>query len=220
MGIGRREFLRLTGLALAGLAVDPRRAVVTNDDVYVNKKLGIMFEKPRGWGFVAVKQFGELRDKQILGNGWEDFKDEIWEDLGDPICIATKYHQDLPRYKGVFSPTITLNVTPKSEFAEMEIESFAELMRLSEFGASLILEDLRVVRRYEPYRISGCHFYEYDAEYYFRHADLDGPLKTELKVLKAEHGDFYYDFNCHQSKAQNQTAHAEFTRFKETIKLV
>ncbi len=46
MGIGRREFLRLTGLALAGLAIDPLKAVAINDNIYVNKKLGILFKKP------------------------------------------------------------------------------------------------------------------------------------------------------------------------------
>jgi hypothetical protein len=46
MGIGRREFLRLTSISLAGLATDPLKAVATNNNIYVNKKLGILFEKP------------------------------------------------------------------------------------------------------------------------------------------------------------------------------
>jgi threonyl-tRNA synthetase len=48
----------------------------------------------------------------------------------------------------------------------------------------------------------------------------DEPLKVELKVLKAEHNGFYYDFNCHQSKAQNQLASIEFEEFKKSIKLI
>ena len=47
MGIGRREFLRLTSIALVGLATDPLKAVAVNDNVYVNKKLGILFHKPQ-----------------------------------------------------------------------------------------------------------------------------------------------------------------------------
>ena len=47
MGIGRREFLRLTSIALTGLAIDPLKAVAINDNIYVNKKLGILFEKPK-----------------------------------------------------------------------------------------------------------------------------------------------------------------------------
>lgn len=68
--------------------------------------------------------------------------------------------------------------------------------------------------------ISNCKFYEYDAEYIFEHIEIDNPLKVELKVLKSEHNRFYYDFNCHQSKTQNQIADREFENFKWTIKLI
>ena len=34
MGIGRREFLRLTGLALVGLTIDPLKAVAVNNNVH------------------------------------------------------------------------------------------------------------------------------------------------------------------------------------------
>jgi hypothetical protein len=54
LGIGRREFLRLTGLAIAGLVVNPLQAVITSNNVYVNKKLGILFQKPESWGFVNI----------------------------------------------------------------------------------------------------------------------------------------------------------------------
>ena len=47
MGIGRRQFIELSSLALAGLTVDPLNAVAINDTVYVNKKLGILFHKPK-----------------------------------------------------------------------------------------------------------------------------------------------------------------------------
>ena len=69
MGIGRRNFLRLIGLALTGLTIDPLQAVITNDDLYINKKLGILFYKPTNWGFLNTKDFGKLKDDQILGNG-------------------------------------------------------------------------------------------------------------------------------------------------------
>ena len=139
--------------------------------------------------------------------------------MGDPICIATKYYEDKPEYKGVFSPTITLNITPKEELEDLGHETFEELMEMSAFGTSMILKDFKVIKRYEPYFISNCKFYEYDAEYLFEHIEID-PLKVELKVLKAEHNGFYYDFNCHQSKTQNQLADIEFEEFKKTIKLI
>lgn len=220
MGIGRREFLKLAGVALAGMSVNPLQAVVTNNNVYVNKKLGILFHKPASWGFLNVKDFGKLKDEQILGNGYEEIKEEVWEDLGDPICIATKYPDDLPELKGVFSPTITLNITPKEELSDYDCSNFEEVMEMSEFGISRILKDFNIIKRYEPCSISGSMFYEYDAEYSFEHVDIRNPLKVELKTLKTEHNGFYYDFNCHQSYAQNQPADKEFSEFKNSIKLI
>ncbi len=220
MGIGRREFLKLTGLALAGLAIDPLDAVAVNDNLYINKKLGIMFEKPAGWGFVSIMDFGKMKQDQIIGVGLEESPAEIWEELGDPICVATKYYEDLPAYKGVFSPTIMLHVTPKQEIDDLGCKDFDEVLALSELGTSMILRDFKVVKRYDPIWLSNCRFYEHDAEYLFEHVDIGEPLKVELKVLKAEHNGFYYDFNCHQSKAQGQTAEKEFAAFMSSIKLI
>jgi len=220
MGIGRREFLRLTSLALSGLAIDPLKAVVVNDNIYVNKKLGILFHKPQDWGFIDVKDFGELKRKQILGEGLDEMDDEIWDELDDPICMATKYYQDKPEHKGVFSPTITLNITPKQELEYLGYQTFEELIEMSKHSVSVMLKDFKIIKRYEPYYLSNCKFYEFDTEYMFEHIELDGPLKVELKVLKAEHNGFYYDFNCHQSKTQKQYADYEFEEFKKTIKLI
>lgn len=215
-----REFLRQTSIALSGLVIDPLKAVAVKDSIYVNKKLGILFEKPSNWGFIAVKDFGKLKSQQVIGRGFEEIGDEIWKELGDPICIATKYYKDKPEYKGVFSPTITLNVTPKHELEYLGYETFEELIAMSVFSVSYILKDFKVVKEYAPIILSNCKFYEFDAEYYFEHIELDEPLKVELKVLKAEHNGFYYDFNCHQSKTQNQMADKEFEDFKWKIRLL
>jgi hypothetical protein len=220
MGIGRREFLRLTSLALAGLAVDPLKAVAINDNIYLNKKLGIIFHKPQDWGFISIKDFGKIKSEQIIGEGIDQSTNEIWEELADPICIATKYHQDKPEFKRIFSPTITLNITPKEELEDLGHDTFEELIGMSEYGVSKLLKDFKVTKRHDPYFISGCKFYECDAEYMFEHTEINDPLKVELKVFKAEHNDFYYDFNCHQSKTQMQCADKEFQEFKKTIKLI
>lgn len=219
MGLGRKQFFKLASLALAGVIIDPFQAVITSNDLYVNKKLGIIFSKPQGWGFLNVKQFGKLKNDQILQDGWNENKEEVWKDLGDPICIATKYYEDLPKYKGIFSPTITMNITHKSEI-ENEDDIFEDILGMSAYGTSLLLKEFNVVKQYEPYDISGSKFYEYDAEYLFEHEEIDAPLKVELKTLKTKHNDYYYDFNCHQSLAQNQVAAKEFIDFKNSIKLI
>jgi hypothetical protein len=54
----------------------------------------------------------------------------------------------------------------------------------------------------------------------FGHIEMEKSLKVELKVLKAEPNNFYYDFNCHQSAAQNQTAITKFENFRKSIMLI
>lgn len=220
MGIGRRNFIKLSSLALAGLAVDPLQAVVVNNNAYVNKKLGVLFYKPDQWGYIQVQDFGQLKEKQILANGWEHSKDEVYESMTDPICVITKYYEDLPEYEGIFSPTITMNIEHKSELEEYANADFELIRNLSEMGVTSLLKDFEVVKRHEPYLISGCKFYEYDATYQFEHVELDGSIKIELNVLKAEHNDYYYSFNLHQSAEVDQTAKKEFDAFKKSLRLI
>lgn len=91
---------------------------------------------------------------------------------------------------------------------------------MSAKGTSNILRDFTVVKEPKPFQLSEITFYEYEAHYVFEHADLTHPLKVELISLKALHNGFYYDFNFHQSSAQNQTAELEYKRFKESIRLI
>ena len=220
MGIGRRRFIALSGLALAGLTIDPLKAVATNNNAYVNKKLGIMFDKPSHWGYVHVKDFGKLKDEQILGNGMEEHKEAVYEEQEDPICLITKYHEDLPEYEGLFSPTITVHVTHLSELELVLYGGFEGLMETTKLRAAELLTDFKVVKKYKPYIVEGSEFYEYDAIYLFEHVELTEPLPVELKVIKARQGNLFYDFNCHQSKARDQVADTEFQKFKESIKLI
>lgn len=220
MGLGRRIFLKLSGLALAGIAIDPLQAVITHGNLYLNRHLGLMFQKPSEWGFIRVKNFERLKNNQILGNGFEEIKDEVWEELGSPIIVITKYFEDKPEHKGDFSLTITLNITPKEGIEEYGIESFDELIELSLIGTSRLLKEFELVKHYPPYIISGCLFYESDATYTFEHIEMNAPVKVELKALRAEHNGLYYDFSMHQSTEQNQKASLEFKQFMDSIRLI
>ena len=124
--------MRLTGLALAALVIEPLKSVIINENSYVNRNLGILFEEPDDWSFVSVKDFGDLKDGQIIGTGLNLALDEIWDDLDLPICIVTKYYPDRPEYKHILSPTITLTITPREELADLDPENFEELLQISE----------------------------------------------------------------------------------------
>ena len=51
----------------------------------------------------------------------------------------------------------------------------------------MILKEFHILKKYDPYFISNCKFYEFDAEYLFEHITL----KEEFKVLRAEQNGFY-----------------------------
>ncbi len=212
--------MRMMGAALAGMALDPLQSVITHHNSYVNKRLGIMFDKPEGWGFIEVKNFGQLKENQILGSGHFDHMEEVWEEIDDPICIATKFPDDLNGLDPVFSPTITLHVTHRDEMGELHDADFQTLMALSEMGVSMMLRDFKVIHRHEPVEISGYPFYTYDAEYRFEHVAISEPLPVSLRVLKARQGDFFYDFNCHHAPLSGQSAESEFAAFEKSIVLL
>ncbi|TYA53221.1 hypothetical protein [Formosa maritima] len=220
MGIGRREFTKLIGLALTGVIIDPLQAVVTYNEYYINKKLGIMFTIPKSWGFVKIKDFGKIKDEQILDSFYESIKNEVYEDLGNPICIVTKYYEDLPEHDGLFSPSIILKMTPKSEFDSYGHKNFEELIKMSRKNDNSVLKDYKIVNIYDPYTLNNCQFFEDDSEYLFEHKELEKSIKVEQKSIKFEHQNLYYQFSCHQSLEMNEKADIEFEAFKKSIKLI
>jgi len=219
MGLGRREFVRLAGLALVGLTIDPNKAVAVNKNYYVNKKFGIILEKPDDWEFVAVKDYGRLRDEQLLPDEIGLTKEEIFEDLGEPAFVITKYWQDTPELKGKVSPTISAFINHKSEI-DFEYESFEELITLSGIGTATILKDFVQTEVEGPLLISNCKSYIRKATYSFEHVDLKGSIKTNLKVVIIEHNNFYYFINMHDSDQVYENAQNEFDTCINTIRLV
>lgn len=63
MGLGRRKFLEYLSIAVAGVTLDPFKAVAVTNDVYINNKFGFVLTKPENWDFIAVKEFGRLKKR-------------------------------------------------------------------------------------------------------------------------------------------------------------
>lgn len=219
MGLGRREFLKLVSLALVGTTMDPLESFKIHDDYYINKKLGLLFEKPADWGYISVADFGKLKEKQVLGNDTID-KEELWETLGEPACMITKYWIDTPENKGVFSPTIQVWVNHKSEFDDIPHSSFEEFVELSGEGTSYFLDDFTILEKKPMYMQFGQPFYERISTYSFNHVDLSSPVTVVLNLLAIEHNNFYYFINFHECPEQNQLATEEFDKFKKSIRMV
>lgn len=220
MGIGRKDFIVQMSVALTGLAISPLSAVAINDDFYVNKRLGMLFRKPHHWGYVGVADFEKLKEKQIINNEFDNSEIDLWQTLGEPACLITKYYEDRPENFGVFSPTIQVFVNHKSEFSDMEYSSFKEFIKISRTGVSMMLKDFKIQEEKEPYLKNGNYFFEYSATYLFEHSEIKGPLEVNLNVIIVEHNNFYYYFNFHDSPAQGQTATNEFDEFKKSLRLI
>lgn len=219
MGIGRREFLRLTSLALTGLTLDPHKSIAINRNYYVNKKHGIILKKPDGWDFIAVRDYGRLADEQILPKNEAFTKEEILDIVGEPAFVITKYYQDTPEFKGKFSPTISAFIHHKSEI-DFGYDSFENIIRLSGIGTGEILKDYIETAVEGPFSISNCKTYIRRATYSFEHVDLIGSIKTNLTVVMIEHNDFFYFINMHDSDQVNENASTEFESCTKKIRLI
>ena len=82
-GIGRRDFLRVFGGSIATAASTPLSAVVVEDDVYINRKLGLAFSKPTDWSYASLRVFRELRNEYELATS-------------DPVLVADFEEGGLP----------------------------------------------------------------------------------------------------------------------------
>nr|WP_299486133.1 hypothetical protein [uncultured Allomuricauda sp.] len=220
MGIGRRNFLQLSTTALAGFAVNPLQAVVTNKDFYLNQKLGLAFYKPNGWQFLSIQDMGEIKSQIKLADEWKGLEDIVWEYSGEPICVMTKYDQNNPVNLGVYSPSITVWAEPKSAYMEDEIftlDEFAESWTMQRLG--YVLEPT-VVERSDTYKISGMDACHYLCEFTLENNDLPEPLKAEVQMMYVEHDQFFYCFDFTDSIEANEQVPERFKEFRGRICII
>ncbi len=220
MGLGRRKFVKLMTTALAGVSYTPFQSVITNEDLYVNRQLGIMFHKPSDWGYLSLNQFNEVKTNVILSGEFEEYKEQVFELLGDPISIVSKYLDEDDDNDGKLNPTITLNITPAEEILmDSEGSTFEEAIAESRQVTSHFLKEFEIIKDFGQTNLSNCNSYEYDAKYMFEHKELTVPLQVHLKVIKIEHRGLYYDINMHQS-LETEDVTKEFDLFRDSIVMV
>ena len=219
MGTGRRNFLKLTSTALAGLAINPLQAVITKNNLYVNKVLGLAFSKPQDWYFINVKDFGELKEKTILSEDWDEFKDFVWENTGDPICLMAKYDQNNPLNFGKYSPSIAVWVEKKSDYDEIGIQTVEEYAISWTTNRIQYIQDPNVTKSKEVKDISGIKTVQYDCDFMVEHRDLPNSYRALCRMIYIEHGDYFYCFDLTDSIEAGEKSDLEFKMFLEEINL-
>ena len=217
MGIGEKEFNKLTEKTFNGKRVPESNNGAIMDNTYINTRLGILCEKPADWGFIGEERYETLLNEQIIADHSDIDKEDLLE-AGLPIIVIAKYPEDTQETKGKFSPAIVIYVRDKEDI-EFEFDSLEEVADFSTMDLSNLLLDFERESSEGPFEISGCPAYKIKATYVFEHIDLAKPVLTNLTILYIEHGDYYYSINMHDSEEVNETAQAEFNTFINSIRM-
>lgn len=103
MLVGRRDFLRLLGVAAAAAALAPSSHLAPAGDAYANPRLGLRFVKPPGWYFLSTVDFVAAKQHQVL----DDPPPAVLADLDDPerlpIVVVSKFPGEYPDLNPYFA---------------------------------------------------------------------------------------------------------------------
>jgi hypothetical protein len=224
MGIGRRQFMKLMGVALAGLTIDPLQAVAINSNYYVNKKLGLILSKPDGWNFVSVMDFGKLQADQVLADDYELKKEEALQQTGKPTLVIAKYGLNKPEYEDQFSPSITIFIDDKAEINRTinkdTKQNFEYLVNRMAYRSSKIFKDYHTIREIRPFELSNCNSFDYLWSWTFESNKYKKAWTCKTWSVMVEKGNFLYAFNMTDSEEAGEVDLEAFTSFVQSIKII
>jgi hypothetical protein len=211
MGGSRRSFLKLLGAATAGLAMPPSFAVVANNEVYVNKQLGVAFRIPQGWHFYTVHDMDEMFDGQILRPD-APFVEEYLEELrGQPLVSIGMLPPDGALGQRRFSPGIVLRLEANAdgmvlENALDECNSYLERL-VTGFRALAIRPESRI----SGYRaLRGKYGYLFEAE------DMEPtPIIGRSCIIEAESR--FLSFNMYNHDPEDPGIDAMFDLLEASV---
>jgi len=208
MGIGRRRFIQLFGATIASAATNPLQALVLHEDWYINRALGIAFQKPPGWHYMTLKDFQPLKDAQIV---MDDELSEVLRGVEDPIAVMTKIEPRL----GKIGPSITVYAEP---FEYEENETLVGFLPNIEGMYKRVLPEYRSLGQAVEKRISNCESLEYFSEFLFEQPSTRVTARKR-SVISIREPQIYtmnmFDYPAHEIEAQH-----EFTSFINTIAYV
>lgn len=177
MGIGRRDFLIAFGSTLAAVAGLPSPAVMLDADLYLNRRLGFAFHKPRGWHFADVAKMGAMQQGQLLSLEDEEVN-RIWKSA-DALPIVTAGAEPLSTSGRYFSPAASVLLDPIDEH---EPEPF--LVAHEEIGlVSSMLCGWEATSPVRRLKVSSCAAAEYRARFLFEHVQLAQSTPVRMRTL-------------------------------------
>ena len=231
MGIGRRDFLKLFGTTLLAMVSQPiSNAIYTDEDLYINRKFGISFQKPQGWYFNNIQDMGEIAKGQVLDLIDEELARKTISNIDLPFVSLSK--EPISPNDSTFCPGINVYLEVKSKNAPVRQESDA-LKKLVEnipepfrsikkdiLANSTILRKFRIQRETTSLYISNCPASQYISSFIFEHSQLVKPVKVRMNTLIIIQGDFWYTFRMYDSPYTKPEDEFDYTQFMNSIWVV
>lgn len=200
MGIGRREFLRIFGSTLAGVCVAPSLAVVIrDDDLYINRKLGLAFRKPAGWHFASVQQMGECLRGEMLDLEDRALIEKIKADTELPLVAISQ--EPVEASSNRFTPGITMYLDRYSaESSDGKPRATpAEVICRDIEGLASVLRRFQITAAPKRIMLSECEAHEYTSTYLFEHVGLSAPEPIRMRSILIVQEPAWYTLRLYDS---------------------
>jgi hypothetical protein len=91
MLVGRRDFLKLFGIATAVGALDPSALARTNGDWYSNDRLGVTLLRPPGWSFLSTVDYQLASTHHVLDIEHPEVEQILRNPDALPFVFITKF---------------------------------------------------------------------------------------------------------------------------------
>ncbi len=218
MGIGRREFLRLFSAGIAA-ATSPTAAIAIGDNKYINRRLGIAFEKPSGWVFADVKQMADVKAGQVLDLDTPELSRAIAESVELPILTISK--DEISVNSDRFTPGITVyldRMTP-DECTNSEDAPPIQTIELDAKACEAILKGFAVTSSPAPVSVSACDAAEYEASFIFEHENMK-PTPVRMRTLVIDQGTASYTLRMYDSPYLGGSMTFDYKSFIASVRMV
>jgi hypothetical protein len=221
MGIGRREFLRLFGAALATLVRPASPAVALLGDLYINRKLGIAFRKPLGWHFGNVKEMGEVKNGQLLDLEDPGLARDLVQETELPLLSISR--EPISASSRTFTPGVNIYLDRFLADETRPPEVADDPLQTTEHDAedcAEILKEFRMLSHPVPARVAGCPSAEYTASFLFEHTNLPQPVRVRMRTLLVVQIPAWYTLRMYDSPYLGGKDAFDYSEFVNSIQVV
>jgi hypothetical protein len=218
MGIGRREFLRLFNAGIAAAAT-PTAAIAILNNQYINRRLGIAFEKPEGWEFADVKQMADVKAGQVLDLDDVELSRMIVQSAELPILTISK--EAISASSDRFTPgvTIYLDRIAPDESSDPDALPPIETLKLDADLCEAILKDFSVTSQPTATTVSFCDAAQYDASFTFEHDNMK-PTPVRMRTLVVDQSTAFYTLRMYDSPYLGGSMTFDYSSFLASVRMV